>query len=89
LQVRIGIEQVVGDVFHDGFERAAGHVLHVGLGIADRRLRQHVLARDRLVRQHRGAPAKTRRQRDLHVERLPQRVADHLIHRPDEIAAPV
>ena len=66
-----------------------GHGLDIGLRIGDGGLRHHVVHRKRLGRQRRGAPAKARRQRDLGVEFVAQRVTDQLVHRAGKIAAAI
>ena len=48
-----------------------------------------VLHGDRLPRQHAGAPAEARRQRDLGVALLQQRRADQIVEGAGEVAAPV
>ena len=86
LIIRVGVEQIVTDVFENGLDLLAGHGLRVHFGIGRRRLGQHVFHRDRLTLQHAGSPTEARRQRNFGVELLAQGVAEQAVHRTVEIA---
>src|SRR5262249_15257459 len=70
--VRVGMKQVIADIFEDALDRGARHRTDCGMRIGDGREIQQRLTRDRVARQQGGAPAKTRREGDLGVLRLQQ-----------------
>jgi hypothetical protein len=88
LQVRVGIEQVVADVFEDFLDALAGQIVHRALRVGDRGLVEHVLQRDRVARQHGRPPAEAGRERDLGPLHLKHRIQDQLVERAVEVAAP-
>ena len=61
----------------------------VDRGIGDRGRVGDILEGDVLARHHAGPPAKARRQRDLGISLLQQGLADQVVERAVEIAAPV
>jgi len=87
--VRIGVEQVVGDVLHDLVDLAPGHFPHPRVRVRHGGVRVHVLERDLLARHDRDPPPETGRERDLRVAAPEERVEDHLVERAVEVAAPV
>src|SRR3954447_21116125 len=76
LIVRVGIEQIVADVFEDILDLRSGHVGDVTLGVGDGGLAENVVHRQRLPRQYAVSPAEARRQCDLGIELAAQRIAD-------------
>src|SRR5262249_56781337 len=63
LVVGIRIEEIVAAVLQQILDLAAGHLLHVGFGIGDRRLGEQVLHRQWLTRQRGDAPARSEERR--------------------------
>ncbi|MNT69755.1 hypothetical protein D3C72_2080910 [compost metagenome] len=49
----------------------------------------HILDRDLLAGQHRGAPPEAGRKRDIGLAYLEQRLADQIVERTVEVAAPI
>ena len=68
---------------------APGELARPRVGVGQRGVRVDVLQRDRLPRDHRDPPPEARRERDLGVGALEQRVQDELVERAVEVAAPV
>ena len=60
LVIGIRVEQIVGNVFQNGLDGAAGHLTEGGVGVGDGGHVHQPFARDRLPGQQAGAPAKTR-----------------------------
>src|SRR2546426_869023 len=65
--VRIGVEQVVGNVLHDLVDLAPGHLPHPRVRVGHGGVRVHILERDLLARHDRDPPPKTGPGRDLRV----------------------
>ena len=89
LEVGVGMEDVVGHVLEDVLELLAGHLVAVAVRIGDRGRVGERLEGDRLARQQRAAPAEARRKRDLGVALGQHGLADQVVERAVEIAAPV
>ena len=79
LVIRVGVEQVVAHIFHDGLDLLALHVRQRGLRISDRHLIHQLLHGDDIARQQAGTPAEARREGRVSALHLHQRIADHLV----------
>src|SRR5438445_1293125 len=87
--VRIGMEEVVGHVFHHAVDLGARHLALPRVGVRQRGVAIDVLERDRLPGEDGDAPAKARRERDLGVGTLEERVEDDFVEGPVEVAATI
>ena len=83
------MEEVVGHVFHHAVDLGARHLALPRVGVRQRGVAIDVLERDRLPGEDGDAPAKARRERDLGVGTLEERVEDDFVEGPVEVAATI
>ena len=83
------MKKIVRHVLHDHLDLLAGHLPYPGIGVGQARVIVNVLQSDRLAREKRDAQAEARREGDLRVVVLDQRVENKLIEGAVEIPAAV
>src|SRR3954468_22118235 len=89
LIVRVGVEQIVGDVLENFLQPCAGHAHAIDVRIANCGRVMDVLYRDRGTREDARAPAESGRERYFSVALLNECITDQIVESAGEISAPV